>query len=254
MNEEKEWMHGALTIRDNEDGTASVIGCEKDASCVEIPSRSRGLAVVSIEDNAFEDCAALKELSFAEADEEQWLEGQRLSRIGENAFMGCTSLTSVDLPDSVAVIGWGAFYHCHALREVSFSVCTYVSGYAFSHCTALERVTPLSEVIEGTFSHCVSLKALPVSERLRVIEDDAFEHCDGLTEIFFPETLKRIGDLAFRGCRGLKRATFAAPTGWYGTNRYTDDEAVLDLSDPERNARWLTNVDFDDGPNGWHRK
>ena len=86
------------------------------------------------------------------------------------------------------------------------------------------------------------------------IEDDAFEHCDGLTEIVFPKSLRRIGDLAFRGCRGLIRVTFAETEGWYGTCRYDDSHDPLDLSDPERNARWLAQVDFDDGPNGWYRK
>ncbi|MBO5653378.1 MAG: leucine-rich repeat domain-containing protein [Clostridia bacterium] len=251
---EQEWMDSPLTIRDNGDGTATVTNCEKDALCVEIPARARGLDVVEIADNAFEDCTALRELTFAEADEEQWLEGHRLSQIGGNAFMNCTALTSVTIPDSVAVIGWGAFYGCTALKEVCFSPLTYVSGYAFSHCTSLERVTPLSEVIEGTFSHCASLRQLPVTDRLTEIEDDAFEHCDGLTEICFPKTLRRIGDLAFRGCRGLKRVTFAETEGWFGTCRYDDSHEALDLTDPERNARLLAHVDFDDGPNGWYRK
>lgn len=248
---EKEWVHGPLILRDNGDGTACITGCEKTAERVEIPCLAEGLVVVGIEDRAFEDCTALREVSFAEAEGEAQY---KYLEIGGNAFMGCTSLVSVALPSRVSVIGWGAFYHCHALREICFSPDTYVSGYAFGHCEALERVTPLSEVIEGTFSHCSSLKALPVTDDVTEIEDDAFEHCDGLTEIFFPETLMSIGDLAFRGCRGLKRVSFAAPDGWYSTSRYTDDEVALDLSDPERNAGWLANVDFDDGPNGWHRK
>ena len=94
----------------------------------------------------------------------------------------------------------------------------------------------------------------PVTDRLTEIEDDAFEHCDGLTEIHFPQTLRRIGDLAFRGCRGLRRVSFAEKEGWYVTCRYHDSEDALDLSDPERNARLLVQVDFDDGPNGWYRK
>ena len=250
-----ERKYGHLTLSSGEqEETLTVTACDRGAEKVTIPMRVDGLPVVGIGDRAFADCSKLKEIVFPEADDALFFEGKTFREIGGNAFMNYTALTSVTLPESVAVIGWAAFYGCTALKEVCFSPLTYVSGYAFSHCTALERVTPLSEVIEGTFSHCASLRQLPVTDRLTEIEDDAFEHCDGLTEICFPQTLRRIGDLAFRGCRGLKRVTFAETEGWFGTCRYDDSHEALDLTDPERNARLLAHVDFDDGPNGLYRK
>lgn len=250
-----EKKYGPLTLSENEEeGTLTVTACDKAAETVTIPMRVDGIPVVGIGGRAFEGCQALKEITFPEADDDLFLEGKTFCEIGGNAFMGCSSLREVILPDNVCVIGWGAFYGCTSLVRVLFSPRAYVSGYAFVRCTALKEVTPLSTVSEGAFSHCEGLISLPVTETLDEIGDDAFEHCDGLTEIVFPPTLERIGDLAFRGCQNLSHATFASPDGWYVTNRYTDDEDEVDLSDPEKNAYRLTHVDFDDGPNGMYKR
>lgn len=237
-----------------EEGTVSLTECDKEVTSVTVPARVDGYPVTAIDDNAFKDCVLLTEVLFEDPDVEMQLEDKILSEVGGNSFMNCVSLTAIDLPRTVCVIGWGAFAYCRALRSVRFSPSAYVSGYVFSRCEVLEEVTPISYVVEGTFSYCAALKRLPVTDDLEEIEDDAFEHCDGLTEIVFPATLTHIGDLAFRGCRGLERVSFEAPDGWYATSRYDREHTPIDLSDPERNARRLARVDFDDGPNGWYKQ
>ena len=61
--------------------------------------------------------------------------------IGECAFNGCESLTSVTIPDGVTKIDKYAFGDCDSLTSVTIgSGVTEIGEYAFIDCTCLETV------------------------------------------------------------------------------------------------------------------
>ena len=62
--------------------------------------------------------------------------------IDDNAFYGCTGLTSVTIPNTVTYIGNGAFEGCSGLTSVTIgnSVTTIGNG-AFSECNILSTIT-----------------------------------------------------------------------------------------------------------------
>ena len=245
---------GNLIFREINDGTAYIVAeCDKTAVEVEIPAKVDGLPVTAVGYNAFEDCTLLKKVVFPEPTEEDRMLCQTFDEICEYAFSGCSCLEEVELPYCVHTIGRGAFYNCVSLRKATFFD-AFVGSYAFSGCKSLQSVSPVNYVNEGTFRFCESLTQLPVTKTLKEIEEDAFEHCYGLTEIVIPATTKYIGGLAFRSCRGLKKVVFEEPNGWTWLNRYTDEEKPLDLSDPERNARSLGEIDYDDGVSSWRKR
>ena len=245
---------GKLTYREINGGTAYIVTeCEKDAVEVEIPAKVDGLPVTAVWYHAFENCTLLEKVTFPEPTEEDWVQGNTFDEIGDYAFSGCSSLKEVEIPYCVHTIGRGAFYDCVSLRKATFGD-IFVGSYAFSGCKKLEEVSPVDYVNEGVFRFCESLKELPVTKDLKEIGEDAFEHCYGLTEITIPATTRCIEGLAFRSCRGLKRVVFEEPNGWVWHCRYTDKDYPLDLSDPERNAKSLGEVDFDDGVSSWRRE
>ena len=257
--------YGPLTLREHEtyeslegDRAYKIVRCQEDATRVVIPVAVDGIPVTCIGDRAFHGCRALTEVVFP--DEEERLDYDYFSvEIGGNAFMNCTSLRSLDLPDYVAIIGHGAFYGCTALERITIpdEKHCYIAPRSFSDCRSLREVTPLSELSDGIFSGCASLTALPITEEVTEFPEDCFEHCDGLVELTIPRHVTRIVSEAFSGCYNLRTVTFEDPEGWYASNRYSFFEGKhfpLDLTDPEKNAHELAYMDFDDGIVAWQKK
>lgn len=87
-----------------------------------------------------------------------------VTRIGENAFCDCTSLTSIDIPDGVTSIGGNAFYGCTSLASIKLpSGLTRIEGYAFCRCTSLTSIDiPSGVTIIGwyTFRGCETLATI----------------------------------------------------------------------------------------------
>ena len=62
------------------------------------------------------------------------IDGKKVIRIGNSAFVDCTELTSVTIPDGVTDIRWRAFYNCVSLKSVTIpKSVTYIDSYAFGY-------------------------------------------------------------------------------------------------------------------------
>lgn len=83
----------------NEDGTATISHWEGEAESLVIPGE---------------------------------LDGRRVTGIGDHAFLACTGLKLVTIPDSVTKIGPSAFYECSGLTGVTIpDSVTEIEAYAF---------------------------------------------------------------------------------------------------------------------------
>lgn len=72
----------------------------------------------------------------------------------EFAFMWCSSLKSIVIPDSVATIGIGSFYGCTSLETIEIpKTVTEIERSAFEDCTAL-----ISVVYKGTMQEWEQIK------------------------------------------------------------------------------------------------
>lgn len=108
------------------------------------------------------------------------------TRIGSNAFHGCSSLANVELPNTLIEIG----------------------KYAFAGSVVYEMDIPESVTVieEGAFSSMWKLRKVVLPSRISDIENMAF-YGSGLENISIPDSVKRIGRGSFASCRNLTEVT-----------------------------------------------
>jgi hypothetical protein len=141
--------------------------------------------------------------------------------IGYFAFRGCTALTRITIPSSVAVISTGALSYCRSLSSVEIpSGVTRIGNYAFESCSSLVEVSlpsGLEEIGRGAFADCPFVELeFPVG--LKRIGDHAFMGCYQLREVSLPESLTHLGHGAFSNCGALEQVTFQGPRPAAGHN------------------------------------
>jgi len=89
-------------------------------------------SVKAIGERAFSGCESLTSVAFS----------TNLEFIGKHALSKCDRLTCVTIPDSVHTLADWAFYNCRRLAKVFISEgVTRIGGCAFSDCNSLEAIT-----------------------------------------------------------------------------------------------------------------
>lgn len=101
-----------------------------------------------------------------------------LMSIGDSAFAGCRSLTSIKIPDFVMSIGNSAFYNCSNLTSVTIGI----------------RVTSIGD---SAFYNCSSLTSVVIPDSVTSIGSETFSGCIYLTQLIsFPSTPPTLGSWA----------------------------------------------------------
>ena len=123
-------------------------------------------------------------------------------------FFGCSSLTSITLPDSVTSIGSYAFYYCSSLTSITIpESVTSIGNYAFDGCSSLTSITlpdGVTSIEDYAFRSCSSLTSITIPAGVTSIGSGAFYGCSSLSECVIGANLSHIGDNAFSGCSKLQ--------------------------------------------------
>ena len=161
--------------------TVSGIGTCTDTEIL-IPTTYNGLPVVSVEASAFLNNTAITSVVLPDS----------ITSIGENAFNGCESLTSVTFGKNsqLSSIGPGAFNYCYSLESITIpESVTNIGSDAFIYCYGLRSVTfgensQLTSIGDGAFNWCESLESITIPASVTSIGEWAFVECYRLVEVW----------------------------------------------------------------------
>ena len=173
-----------------------------------------------------------------------------LVSIGENAFDGCTTLTTIYIPNSVTSIGAAAFANCPSLTSVVWNAkrCAdftyssspfyenrsqitsfvfdneveYIPAYICYRMDSLMSVTipnSVTSIGNAAFQGCSGLTSITIPNSVTSIGDGAFSTCTSLTSITIPNSVTNVGEGAFSTCTSL--TTITLPDGVLSINDWT---------------------------------
>lgn len=134
--------------------TATITKYKGAGGTVEIPATLGGYPVTGIQMQAFIKCTSLKSVSMPES----------MTWIGNSAFAGCTGLEQVEISPNLTAIGPNSFYSCNGLTSVVVpDKVTSIGSLAFFGCLKLESITVPAGIttLASSFVYgCTNLKKI----------------------------------------------------------------------------------------------
>ena len=164
--------------------------------------------------------------------------------IAVGAFLDCTGLASVTIPNSVTSIGYYPFARCSNLTSVvvedgnevydSRNNCnaiietaineliagcpttvipnsvTSIGYMAFLQCSGLTSIdipNSVTSISNQAFYYCKDLTSVTIGNSVTSIGDGTFDGCSSLTSVNIPNSVTSIGIQTFNGCAGLTNVT-----------------------------------------------
>ena len=182
--------------------------------------------VKSIGERAFYGCYSLTSVTIPNS----------VTSIGDYAFYGCSGLTSITIPNSVTSIGEGAFYDCYSLTSVTIgNSVTSIGEGAFLGCSGLTSITipnSVTSIGDYAFYDCSGLTSVTIGNSVTSIGNEAFYECTGLTSITIPNSVTSIGNDAFYGCSGLTSVTIPNSVTSIGGNAFRGCSGLTSVTIP----------------------
>ena len=175
----------------NHGDSIEITGFDNSVSDVVIPSEIEGLPVTAISVGAF----YLSTITSIEVPDS-------VTSIGEMAFLGCTSLKSVKLSTGVAKIDKNAFGSCSALQEIQVAKdnpnFSSLNGVLYSKKQDTLVIYPAAKTDA----------AYIIPSGVTSVAMYAFSENPYLETLTIPNSLIKVGDSAFFNCKNLRSVSY----------------------------------------------
>jgi hypothetical protein len=208
------------------------------SNCSGLTSISIPCSVEFIHEGAFDGCTSLTSIGVA-ADNPSYLSLDGVLFDIHGNLLRCPEGKAGDysIPNSVTDIYDGAFLNCSSLTSISVpnSGIDFYRRDFFSGCTGLTSFNVAADnlaylSLDGVLfsKDQSSLLRYPggktgdytIPNSVNYIHEWAFTNCSGLTSVNIPSSLQEISDRLFWGCSGLTSITIPASINWVGYDAF----------------------------------
>ena len=191
----------------NDTECAVAVGNAKLLKEIVIPEKYKKYTVTTIygyneQDSAFLNCTNLENIVLPNT----------IEKIGDYAFSGCSNLKSIEIPNSVISIGYSVFNNCVNLTSITMPFFNIHLGYLFGADYYYQNdnyvpkslkeviITRGSSICSYAFYDCNNLTSIKIPDSVTSIGDYAFSGCSSLVTIIIPNSVINIGKNAFSNC------------------------------------------------------
>lgn len=176
----------------------TVVSCDEDVQTANLRDDTKNIL-----DNAFDECAALRELTIPYS----------VTYLAKGVFFDCSNLERITLPFvGASADGTGSTYFGYIFGASSYS---YNNSYLPNTLKEV-IITNSGSIATRAFSGCSRLTGITIPDSMTSIGSYAFYNCSGLREMTIPYSVIEIGSYAFSGCSRLTLYTVfeEKPSGW----------------------------------------
>jgi hypothetical protein len=147
---------------------------------------------------------------------------ESLLSIGESAFVRCSSLSSITIPEGVTGIEAETFSGCTSLETVVLpSTLEYIGEFAFSGSGIQSIVIPSSVDSLGSWAFTASqLVSIELPEKINIVPEYCFYKCSRLSDISFSASV--IESCAFYACSALRQISLPLNLIKIGASAFAD--------------------------------
>lgn len=184
-----------------------ISGCDVSATDVVIPPEIEGLPVTSIGDSTFSNCSSLTLIEIPNS----------VTNIGTDSVISCSSLTSINVSENNSYYSSenGVLFNKDKTELIKYpngkteteyiipDSVTSIGGSTFIECTNLTSITipnSVTEIGNSAFMGCIALEEINIPNNVKYIYSYTFRGCTNLIKIIIPNSVISIGDMAFFKC------------------------------------------------------
>ena len=191
------------------------IGENAFCGCYSLTNISIPNGVMSIGKNAFKNCLCIEDVYIT--DIAAWCSilfsldnsGVFSNPLGNNGnlYLNGTLIKDLVIPNSVTNIGNAAFYGCGSLTSVTIPNSVIGIGNSAFRSSSVTDITIPNSVInigDHAFMNCCDLTNVLIPSSVTNIGECAFYGCSSLTDITISDNVVYVGASTFEGCYNLK--------------------------------------------------